>query len=167
MAVADVGYIKLYRKIWENDYLNSGERFTRMHAWIWLLTHANYKEGSFMKNGHMVHIKRGQLFTSIRHLSLTFGWDPKTVVRFLGYMEMEKMITVTGMQRGTLITINKYNDYQASDDSAQTKGYTEWYTEGGADSHSGGRAEGYTTKEEYKNNTKNKKKETRGGQVIE
>ena len=67
----------------------------------------------------------------------------------------------------TLQKINKYNDYQASDDSAQMKGYTEGYTEGGADSHSGGRAEGYTTKEEYKNNTKNKKKETRGGQVIE
>ena len=165
--VADVGYIKLYRKIWDNNYLNSGERFTRMNAWIWLLTHANYKDGSFMKNGHMVRVKRGQLFTSIRYLSLAFGWDPKTVVRFLGYMETEKMITVTGMQRGTLITIIKYNDYQAYEDSGSEQGYTEGHTEGGADSHSGGRTEGYTTKEEYKNNTKNKKKETRGRQVIE
>lgn len=163
--MADIGYIKLYRKIWENDYLNAGERFTRMTAWIWILTHANYKDGSFMKNGQLVHVKRGQLFTSIRHLALTFGWDPKTVSRFLGYMEMEKMITTTGMQRGTLITVRKYNDYQASDDSVSSEGYTEGYTEGGADSHSTGSADGYITKE-VKKNTKNKKKE-RGGRVIE
>ena len=46
--MAEVGYIKLYRKIWENEYLNAGERFTRVCAWIWILTHANYKDGSFM-----------------------------------------------------------------------------------------------------------------------
>ena len=46
--MAEVGYIKLYRKIWENEYLNAGERFTRVSAWIWILTHANYKDGSFM-----------------------------------------------------------------------------------------------------------------------
>ena len=123
-----------------------------------------------MKNGHMVHIKRGQLFTSIRHLSLTFGWDPKTVVRFLGYMEMEKMITVTGMQRGTLITVRKYNDYQASEELALEKGNTERNTEGRADSYSVGSTEGNTTKEDKKN-TKNPKRErargARDGQVIE
>lgn len=166
MLVADVGYVKLYRKIWENEYLNAGERFTRMTAWIWIITHANYKDGSFMKNGQLVHVKRGQLFTSIRHLALTFGWDPKTVVRFLGYMETEKMITTTGMQRGTLITVRKYNDYQAYDNSVSEQGYTEGYTEGRADSHDPGATEGYITKE-VKKNIKKPKKETRGGQVIE
>ena len=164
--MADVGYVKLFRKIWENEYLNSGERFTRMTAWIWIITHVNYKDGSFMKNGQLIHVKRGQMFTSIRHLALTFGWDPKTVIRFLGYMETEKMITTTGMQRGTLITVCKYNDYQARDNSVSEQGYTEGHNERGADSHSAGGTEGYTTKE-GKKNIKKPKKETRGGRVIE
>ena len=164
--MAEVGYIKLYRKIWENEYLNAGERFTRVSAWIWILTHANYKDGSFMKSGQLVHLKRGQLFTSIRYLALAWRWDPKTVIRFLGYMETEKMITVTGMQRGTLITVLKYNDYQASEESDSEKGYTEGYTEGRTDSNGTGRTEGYITKE-VKKNIKKTKKETRGGQVIE
>ena len=165
--MADVGYIKLYRKIWDNDFLTDGERFTRMSAWLWLLTHVNYKEGSFMKNGRLQHVQRGQMFTSIRYLAAIWGWDRKTVSRFLGIMETEKMITVTGTQNGTLITVRNYSKYQASDDSEDFEGATEGATERTTDSPTHAPTERATTKEEYKKNIKKIKKETRGGQVIE
>lgn len=165
--MADVGYIKLYRRIWENDFLSDGERFTRMSAWLWLLTHANYKDGTFMKNGRLQHVQRGQMFTSIRYLSAIWGWDRKTVARYLGIMETEKMITVTGTQNGTLITIRNYSKYQDPDDSETSEGTTEWATDWTTDSTTHASTEGATTKEEYKKNTKKKKKETAGGQVIE
>lgn len=164
--MADIGYIKLYRKVWDNQLLATGERFDRISAWIWLLTHANYKEGSFMKNGHLQHIQRGQLFTSYRYLALVWHWDRKTVMRFLGAMETEKMITITGLQRGTLITIRNYSKYQASEDLDEEEGTTEGTAEGTPISTSGGTAEGTTTKE-YKKNKKKEKKETRGGRVLE
>ena len=164
--MADIGYIKLYRKIWENQILSTNERFDRMSAWLWLLTHANYKDGSFMKDGRLQHVKRGQLFTSVRYLALVWGWDRKTVMRFLGAMEIEKMITVTGLQKGTLITVRNYSKYQASDDYDSGEGTTEGTTEGTADSTSRGTTEGTTTKE-VKKNIKKEKKETRGGRVIE
>lgn len=165
--MADVGYIKLYRKIWENDFLTDGERFNRMSAWLWLLTHVNYKDGTFMKNGRLQHVQRGQMFTSIRFLAAIWGWDRKTVARYLGIMEMEKMITVTGTQNGTLITIRNYSKYQASDDSDVSEGATDGATEWTADSATQAPTERTTTKEEYKKNTKKKKKETGGRQVIE
>ena len=164
--MSDVGYIKLYRKIWDNRVLSTGERFDRMSAWLWLLTRANYKEGSFMKCGQLMHVKRGQLITSIRYLAMTWGWDRKTVMRFLGAMETEKMITCTGLQRGTLITILNYSKYQASEDSSSEKETTEGTTEGTANSTSERTAEGATTKE-VKKNIKKSKKETRGRRVIE
>lgn len=164
--MADFGFIKVHRKIWENTLLANGDRFDRMSAWLWLLTHANYKDGSFMKNGCLQHVKRGQLFTSYRYLALAWHWDRKTVMRFLGAMETEKMITVTGLQRGTLITIRNYNKYQASEDRSNEEGTTEGTAEGTANSTSRGTAEGTATKEVKKNNKK-EKKETRGGQVIE
>ena len=164
--MADVGYIKLHRKIWDNQILINGERFDRMSAWIWLLTHANYKDGAFIKNGSLQHVKRGQVFTSIRYLAMSWGWDRKTVMRFLGAMETEKMITCTGLQRGTLITIRNYSKYQTSEDSLPEEGTTEGTAKRTADSTSGGTTEGTTTKE-VKKNIKKPKKETRGGRVIE
>ena len=146
------GYIKLHRKIWENTFLNAEERFDRMSAWIWILTHANYKDGSFMKNGTLIHIKRGQLFVSFVRLSTTWGWDRKTVRRFLGTLETEKMITVTGHQKGHLLTVLNYNKYQASGDSEIIEGTTEGTTEGTRNSPGTGTTKGTTTKEEYKKN---------------
>lgn len=160
------GYIKLHRKIWENTFLNAEERFDRMSAWIWILTHANYKDGSFMKNGTLIHIKRGQLFVSFVRLSTTWGWDRKTVRRFLGTLETEKMITVTGHQKGHLITVLNYNKYQASGDSEIIEGTTEGTTEGTRNSPGTGTTEGTTTKE-GKKNIKKPKEKTRGRRVIE
>ena len=160
------GYIKLHRKIWENTFLNAEERFDRMSAWIWILTHANYKDGSFMKNGTLIHIKRGQLFVSFVRLSTTWGWDRKTVRRFLGTLETEKMITVTGHQKGHLITVLNYNKYQASGDLEIIEGTTEGTTEGTRNSPGTGTTEGTTTKE-GKKNIKKPKEKTRGRRVIE
>ena len=160
------GYIKLHRKIWDNAFLNAEERFNRMSAWIWLLTHANYKDGSFMKNGIMIHIKRGQLFASFVRLAAVWGWDRKTVRRFLGTLETEKMITVTGHQKGHLITILNYDKYQAFSDSENSEWTTEGTTEGTRNSPGAGPTEGTTTKEDKKNKKKSKEI-TRGGRVIE
>ena len=165
--MAEKGYIKLHRKVWENPIFSSGERFDRRSAWIYMLTHANYRDGSFMKNGRIYHLQRGQLFTSIRYLAQIWGWDRKTVMRFLRDTETEKMITQTGTQNGTLITIVNYSKYQASDDSESEHGTTEGTTERTANSTTQAPTERTTTKEEHKKNIKKSKEKTRGGQVIE
>ena len=161
------GYIKLHRKIWDNPFLNAEDRFDKMSAWIWILTHANYKDGSFMKNGTIIHVRRGQLFVSFVRLAVIWGWDRKTVRRFLGTLETEKMITVTGHQKGHMITVLNYNKYQAFSDSENSEGTPEWTTEGTRNSPGVGTPEGTTTKEEYKKNIKKSKEKTRGGRVIE
>ena len=87
-------------------------------------------------------------------------------MRFLGAMEMEKMITVTGLQRGTLITIRNYSKYQASEDFDSEEGTAEGTSKRTADSTGVGTTEGTITKE-VKKNIKKEKKEMRGGRVIE
>ena len=77
------------------------------------------------------------------------------------------MVTLTGHQKGHLITVLNYNKYQASGDSEFSEGTTEWTTESPANSPGGGTTEGTTTKEEYKKNIKKSKEKTRGGRVIE
>ena len=165
--MAEKGYVMIHRKLWDNPLFAPGERFDRRSAWLWILTHANHKTGSFMKDGLLIHLRRGQMFVSFTHLAGVWGWDRKTVRRFLGTLETEKMVTLTGHQKGHLITVLNYNKYQASGDSDFSEGTTEGTTESPANSPGEGTTEGTTTKECIKNVKRNQKKETRGGQVIE
>lgn len=165
--MADVGYIKLYRKIWNNPFFCSDERFDRRSAWIYLLTHANYEDGSFMAGGRMRHVQRGQLFTSIRYLAKIWRWDKTTVARFLSDTETAKMIAVTRTQNGTLITIINFNKYQASGDSDTQDTDTQSDTKSDAESDTRPSTESTLLKKNIKKNIKKERKETAGGQVIE
>ena len=160
--MSDAGYIKLYRKLWENPVLITGERFDRLSAWLWMITHANYTEKSVMIRGSLYKIQRGQMFTSIRKLAQTWGWDKETVARTLNQMEREEMIYKTRTPNGTLITIRNYSKYQDSSDSSQVDPDTEPDTQPDTDP--------YTVPTQLindKRKNKKEKKETRGGQVIE
>ena len=165
--MADKGYIKLHRKIWDNTIFSSGERFDRRSAWVWLLTHANYDEGSFLNKGRICHVQRGQLVTSIRYLAQLWRWDKTTVSRFLSDMETEKMITQNRTQNGTLITILNYNKYQGSEDYDSQISDTESDTESVSYSDSEQSQNHPQLKKNIKKNIKKSKEKTRGGRIIE
>ena len=164
--MADIGYFKVHRKIWENPIFSSGERFDRRSAWLYILSHANYTEGSFMVKGRLLHIQRGQLMTSIRYLSNKWHWDKDTVSRFLTDIETEKMITVTRTQNGTLITVRNYNKYQGSGDSDSEDTDTEPDTESPTNPDTGTDVKPPLLKN-IKKNIKTSKEITRGGRVLE
>ena len=164
--MADIGYFKVHRKIWENPIFSSGERFDRRSAWLYILSHANYTDGSFMVKGRLLHIQRGQLMTSIRYLSNKWHWDKDTVSRFLTDIETEKMITVTRTQNGTLITVRNYNKYQGSGDSDSEDTDTEPDTESPTNPDTGTDVKPPLLKN-IKKNIKKSKEITRGGRVLE
>ena len=158
--MADIGYIKLYRKIWDTEILNQ-ERFSRMSAWLWLLSHANYKEKPFMIRGNLYKIQRGQMITSIRKLSEIWQWNPRTVMRFLNMLETEKMITRTSTSSATLITICNYSKYQDFSDQTSEEYNSEYNTERNTE-----RNTECTRLIKNKEGIKKERKE-RGGRVIE
>ena len=57
-------------------------------------------------------IKRGQLHTSIGHLSKRWGWSYKKVVRFLDLLKSLEMVQTDGRANGTTITLVNYGFYQ-------------------------------------------------------
>lgn len=60
-------------------------------------------------------IKRGQRLTTIRRLADELNIDEKTVQRCLRNLESTKEIKTEPSKNGTLITVRKYNEYQAND----------------------------------------------------
>lgn len=104
------GFIKVYRSLFENK-LWSDKPFARGQAWIDLLQLANFADTETFIKGKCVVVKRGQILRGIDSLADRWGWSKNKVRAYLKLLENEKMVTSEGTPNGTLITIEKYEEY--------------------------------------------------------
>lgn len=114
------GYIKLYRQIMKWEWYDDANTF---RLFIHLLLKANYEDAQWRG----LAIKRGQLFTSIGHLSHELKISDKAIRIALDKLIKTKEVASKGASNGTMITICKYDSYQSS---FNTEGQTEGQTRG-------------------------------------
>ena len=114
------GYIKLYRQIMKWEWYDDANTF---RLFIHLLLKANYEDAQWRG----FTIKRGQLFTSIGHLSHELKISNKAIRIALDKLIKTKEVASEGASNGTMITICKYDSYQSS---FNTEGQTEGQTRG-------------------------------------
>ena len=114
------GYIKLYRQIMMWEWYDDANTF---RLFIHLLLKANYEDAQWRG----LTIKRGQLFTSIGHLSHELKISNKAIRIALDKLIKTKEVASEGASNGTMITICKYDSYQSS---FNTEGQTEGQTRG-------------------------------------
>lgn len=105
------GWVLVYRKIEDCPALEC-ETYDNVHAWIYLVLAANHKAQNVPFDGHRVHVERGQLITSVRKLSIRFGWSKDRTLRFLRSLEANDMIKRQSDNHRTLISIVNYDVYQ-------------------------------------------------------
>lgn len=103
------GWIKLHRDILDWEWYTDIRVKT---VFIHLLLTANHKE----RNWRGLVIKRGQLYTSVKHLSTQVGISIREVRSALGKLERTNEIMVKPTNKGTMVTICKYDVYQGEID---------------------------------------------------
>lgn len=112
----DKGWVKIHRKILENG-LWLEERFTRAQAWIDLILRANHDSKEILIGYKKVVVSRGSLLVSQVKLAKRWGWDRKTVRRFLKFLQVSQMVHIDvdrNTQHGyTVIAIKNYEQYQS------------------------------------------------------
>lgn len=119
------GWIKLHRQIldWE-FYSDTNTKVVFLH----LLLMANYED----KRWRGIVIKRGQLVTSVKHLSEQLKLSTQQVRTSLDKLkdnkQNNKQITIKTTNKYTLITIDKYDLYQSYDDYITNKQQTNQQT---------------------------------------
>lgn len=138
------GWILLHRQI-QDCWLWDERPFSKGQAWIDLLLLANHKDTKISIDGKPVPITRGQFHTSEVKLADRWGWNRKTVIRFLDVLESDRMLSKVCTRRGTTITIVNYENFQ---DIGTTEGTPERTTEG-------------TPERTQTNNEKNEKNENK------
>lgn len=110
------GYIKLYRQIMRWEWYDDANA---LRLFIHLLLKANYEDAQWRG----LAIKRGQLFTSIGHLSHELKISNKAIRIALDKLIKTKVVASEGASNGTMITICKYDSYQSSfNTEGQTRG---------------------------------------------
>lgn len=105
------GYIKLYRKIIE-DELYFAEKFTKIQAWIDLLLLSSYKKRTLFIRDNEISVNPGQICYSQLSLAQRWKWNPKTVNRFLRLLVKRKKADIKISKVTTIITILNWNKYQ-------------------------------------------------------
>lgn len=107
------GWVLIYRQLLESDIWNTEEPFDFRSAWIDLILMANHEDRSLiLKSGDRVVIQRGQLWTSTRSLAKRWRWSNQKVLRYTKTLEKMGMVTAKKSKSGTLITLEKYSDFQ-------------------------------------------------------
>lgn len=107
------GYIKLHRRITENELWHS-ERFTKSQAWVDLLLLATYKPRTVFIRGIEINLKPGQLCYSQLTLAERWKWNFKTVVSYLKALEKRGMLETKTNNITTVITIKNWDLYQGA-----------------------------------------------------
>lgn len=108
------GWICLYKKLINWEWYQDGNT---CRLFIHLLLLANYEDKYWQ--GQL--IKRGQLVTSIQHLSDGLNLSVRQIRTSLEKLKSTGEITSKATNKYTLVTIEKYEDYQAKEENATSK----------------------------------------------
>lgn len=111
MARHKNGWIKIHRSLVEDEIAEKG--LSALGLWTMLLTLANHSESKIIWKGELRYLKRGEILTTLRELSL----NNKSVTitstrRMLDFFEKRQSIRQEISTKGRIITLLNYESYQ-------------------------------------------------------
>ena len=106
------GWISLHRQVLDNPLFTRSRKYSNFEAWIWLLLRANHSEAKVLIGANLIKVKKGQMITSQKKLSMQFKWGNSRLRNFLKLLQNEKMILIETTSQLTNITICNYERYQ-------------------------------------------------------
>ena len=122
----NAGYVKLYRKVmdsfvWTNPYMYK--------LWNLCLMKASHENRKFLFNGKEIWLNSGEFVTGRDAITLEMNKGSKrehqvnsgSVLRWLKRFEKEGMLNIKSTTKYSVISINNWDDYQASEHQVNIK----------------------------------------------
>lgn len=113
----DTGYVRLYRSLLGHaTFRNDAEAM----AFAWMIARAAWKPVRVRYKGRAISLNRGQLAISVRDFASAMDRDKAWIERLLRRLKSETMIDTLSETGVNIVTICKYNEYQAEADVRET-----------------------------------------------
>lgn len=123
----NTGWIKLHRSLHDNPRARDPDWVA---VWVYLLLHATHKPHKTLFGGNVVELQPGQLVTGRKKISLETGVNEPKTKRVLSCLESDHQIGRQRCSTSSLITITKWDQYQASDQPNGQQMDSEWTASG-------------------------------------
>lgn len=118
------GWIKLYRKIFENPVL--GKDSEHLAVWIYLLAHATHKQIPAIFKGEKIILNKGQLITGRKSIAAKLKIPESKIYRIIKEFKNEQQIEQQTSNKNSLITILNWSKYQSSEQQDETQMNNNW-----------------------------------------
>lgn len=118
-----MAFIKIDRKFFNSKYWKQKRTFAQAEAWIDLVQTARFEaepETMLLANGREVNIKRGEIFASLRYLSLRWGWGVDKTRRFIDACIKDGSLARRIEQGESVLTLLNYEAYNPAPKQNQT-----------------------------------------------
>jgi biotin operon repressor len=103
------GYVKVYRKLLTSAVFDDP---VTLKVWMWCLLRANFQPRPIEFAGEQIDLNAGDFITGTFSAADELKMSKSTVWRKLEKLERWGNITVKSGNRFSIITVNKYGDYQ-------------------------------------------------------
>ena len=108
-CLEDKSYIKLFRKllkspIWENE--------KALKIWLWCLLKAKHIEREQLVGQQIVHLEKGQFIFGREKASEELNMTESTVYKYIKLLEKLQMISINSNNKFSIVSIEKWEDYQ-------------------------------------------------------
>lgn len=112
------GWIKLHRLLLDSQIFASEKG---LKIWIWILLKANHKQRyvpiTIGKGETTISVERGQFVFGRFSAEEDLNIDGSTIYKWIKKMESMEMITIDSNSHYSILTVNKYNDYNDIDET--------------------------------------------------
>jgi archaellum component FlaD/FlaE len=114
----DKSFITLHRKIISSACFADAEL---LKVWLWCLIRANHSDKEVVHAGQIISLKRGQFITGRFTASKELNMSADKYRKRIATLVLLKQITQKTTNKYTVITIEKYNDYQSKVEKTPNK----------------------------------------------
>jgi hypothetical protein len=108
-GLMNYGFIVIWRKIRDTSFFRDSYA---LHLALLLILQANHEDKKIVLNNQEIVIKRGQCICGRDKLAAATGIKPSTVRDKLQLLKNTGFCDIKSNNRFSIVTINKYNDYQ-------------------------------------------------------